>query len=156
MEVVRLYSKGTREPPKTLVGGGKKNTTLEQDQEGARKQMRLHCRGSENGVGRPRNGTLVLRPHTLQGRPGYTPVCTWKLSQADEVLGQNYTSERLGRSRPLSASVPPPVTRGSHSSYGRQDDKGEERVWKNESLKAPLTKAWLFPGLDAQPKGHPG
>ena len=122
MEVVRLYSKSTREPPKTLAGG-EKNPTLEQDQ-GARKQMRLPCRRSGNGVGRPRNGTLVLRPHTLRGRPGYTPVCTWKLSQADEVLGQNYTSERLGRSRPLSASVPPPVTRGSHSSYGRQDDKG--------------------------------
>ena len=28
MEVVRLYSKGTREPPKTLVGGGKKKPHL--------------------------------------------------------------------------------------------------------------------------------
>lgn len=70
---------------------GKKKPTPEQHQEGARKQMRLHCRRSGNGVGRPRNGTLVLRPHALRGRPGYTPVCTWKLSQADVALGQNYT-----------------------------------------------------------------
>ena len=55
------------------------------------------------------------------------------------VLGQNYTSERLGKSLPLPASVPPSVTWGSHYSYGRQDDKGEERVWKKE-LKRPSDK----------------
>lgn len=63
VEVVRLYSKGTREPLKTLGWG---EPTLEQDREGGRKQVRLHCRRSGNWVGRPRKGTLVLRPHALR------------------------------------------------------------------------------------------
>lgn len=86
---------------------------------------------------------------TLLSAPGNSARQMW-------LLGRTTHSERLGRSRPLSASVPPSATWGSHSSCGRQDDKGEERVWKKESSKASLTKAWLFPGLDAQPKGHPG
>lgn len=54
-------------------------------------------------MGRPRSGSQVLGPHSLGG-PDYTPVCAWKLSKADVVLGQRGLWKAWQIRTPLSLS----------------------------------------------------